>query len=82
MNVLESKLFEYQATPDDEFPVYFHDDNKPMRTDHIWHQISKQIDLCSGQPRFKHLAELAKFHLFILHNNSYRESIFSTIRKI
>ena len=82
MNALESKLFEYQATPDDEFPVYFHNDNNIMHTDHTWHQISKQIDLYSGHPRFKHLAELAKFPFLILHSNSYCESIFSTIRKI
>ena len=45
MNALESGFLEYQATPDDEFPVYFDEDDKPMRNDHICHQISKQIDL-------------------------------------
>ena len=45
MNALESEFLEYQATTDDEFPVCFDEDDKPMRTDHIWHQISKQIDL-------------------------------------
>ena len=41
-----------------------------MSNDHIWHQISKQIDLYSGQPRFKHLAEFAKLLLLIPHSNS------------
>ena len=45
MNALESEFLAYQATTDDEFPVYFHEDDKPMCIDHIWHQISKQIDL-------------------------------------
>ena len=52
-----------------------------MRTDHIWHQVSKQTDLYSGQPHFKHLTEFAKFLLWIPHSDSYCESIFSTIRK-
>ena len=81
MNDLELEFLEYQATPDDEFPAYF-EDSMPMRIDHIWHQISEQIDIYSGQPRFKHLAEFPNFLLSILHNNSYCESIFSTIRKI
>ena len=37
MNALESEFLEYQATTDDEFLVYFDEDDKPMRTDHIWH---------------------------------------------
>ena len=82
INALESEFLEYQATPDDEFPAYFDEDDKSMRIDHIYHQISKQIDLYSGQPHFKHLAEFAKFLLLILHSNSYCESIFSTTRKI
>ena len=41
MNALESELFfEYQAPPDDGFPVYFNKDDKSMRIDHIWHQMS------------------------------------------
>ena len=40
MNALESGYLEWQATSDDEFPAYFDEDDKPMRTDHIWHQIS------------------------------------------
>ena len=36
----------------------------------------------SGQPRFKHLTEFAKFLFLIPHGNSYYESIFSTISKI
>ena len=71
MNALESKFLEYQATPDDEFPAYFDEDDKPMRIDHIWHQISKQIDLYSGHPRIKHFVEFAKFLLLIPHSNSY-----------
>ena len=81
MNALESEFLEYQATPDDEFPAYFDEDDKSMLIDYICHQISKQIDLYSGQPHFKHLAEFAKFLLLILHSNSYCESIFSTTRK-
>ena len=65
MKVLESEFLEYQATPDDEFPAYLDEDEKPMRVDHIWHQISQLIDLYSGQPCFKHLAEFAKFLLLI-----------------
>ena len=71
MNALESKFLEYQATPDDEFPAYFDEDDKPMRIDHIWHQISKQIDLYSGHPRIKHFVEFPKFLLLIPHSNSY-----------
>ena len=72
MNALESEFLEYQATPDDEFPAYFNeDDNKPMRIDYICHQISKQIDLYSGQSYFKHFAEFAKFLLLILHSNPF-----------
>ena len=82
MNALESEFLEYQATTDDEFPVCFDEDDKPMRTDHIWHQISKQIDLYSGQHRFKYLAEFPKFLLLISHSNSYCESILSGIGKI
>ena len=41
MNSLKSGFLEYQATPDDEFPAYFDEDEKPMRINHIWHQISK-----------------------------------------
>ena len=52
-----------------------------MHIDHICHQISKQVDLYFGQPRFKHLAEFAKFPFLIPQNNSYCESIFSTVRK-
>ena len=37
-------------TPDGEFAAYFDEDDKLMHTDHIRHQISKQIDLYSGQP--------------------------------
>ena len=40
MNALESGYLEWQATSDDEFRAYFDEDDKPMRTDHIWHQIS------------------------------------------
>ena len=82
MNTLESEFLEYQATTDDEFPVCFDEDDKPMRTDHIWHQISKQIDLYSGQHRFKYLAEFPRFLLLISHSYSYCESILSGIGKI
>ena len=82
MNALESEFLKYQATPDDEFPTYFVDDDKPMPIDHIWYQTFKQIDLYSGQPCFKHFVEF-DFHLILIpHSNSYCESIFSTIRKI
>ena len=37
MNALESEFLEYQAATDDEFPVHFDEDDKLMRTDHIWH---------------------------------------------
>ena len=57
-------------------------DDKPMCTDHIWHEISKQMDLYSGKPCFKHLAEFAKFLLLILHSNLYCENTYSAIRKI
>ena len=40
-----------------------------MRIDPCRHQISKQIDLRSGEPRFKHLSEFAKFLLLIPHSN-------------
>ena len=40
MNVLESEFLEYQAVPDDEFPGYFDEDDKPMDADYICHQIS------------------------------------------
>ena len=82
MNPLESEFLEYQATPDEKFSVYFGKDDKPIGTDHIWHQISKQVNLYSGQPRFKYFAEFAKFLLLISHSNSFCESIFSAIGKI
>ena len=69
MNALESEFLEYQATPDDEFPAYFGEDDKRMCIDHICHQISKQTDLYSGQPHFKHLADFSKFLFLILHSN-------------
>ena len=69
MNALESEFLEYQATPDDEFSAYFDEDDKPMCTDHIWHKVYTQIDPYSGQPRFKHLPELAKFLLLIGRHN-------------
>ena len=53
-----------------------------MHMDHIWHQISKQIDLYFGQPRFKNLVEFDKFQLLIPHSNSYCKGIFNTVRKI
>ena len=81
-NALESKFLEYQATSGDELPAHVDEDDRPMCIDHIWHPISKQIDLYSGQPRFKHLAEFGKCPLLIFHSNSYCESIFSTIRNI
>ena len=81
MNAPESEFLEYEATTDDEFPVCFDEDDK-LRTDHIWDQISKQIDLYSGQPRFKYLAEFAKFLPLIFHSNSYCEIIFSAVGKI
>ena len=34
---MKSEFLEYQAATDDEFPVYFDEDDKLMRTDHIWH---------------------------------------------
>ena len=40
MNAPESEFFEFQATPDDGFPAYSDEDDKPMCIDHIWHQIS------------------------------------------
>ena len=82
MNALESEYLEYQAIPDDEFPAYFDEDDKSMRINHIWQQLSKQIGQYSGQPCFKHLAEFARFLLVIPHSNSYCESIFNTTRKI
>ena len=75
MNALESEFLEYQATST------FDKDNKPKRIDQIFHLISKQIDLYSGQLHFKHLAEFVKFLLLILHSNSYCDSIFSTTRE-
>ena len=30
INALKFEFLEYQATLDDEFPVYFHNDDKPM----------------------------------------------------
>ena len=81
MNAPESEFLEYEATTDDEFPVCFDEDDK-LRTDHIWDQISKQIDLYSGQPRFKYLAEFAKFLPLIFHSDSYCEIIFSAVGKI
>ena len=68
MNALESEFLEFQATPDDEFQL-------------IWTKISPcALITCGtkylnkliytlliyiGQPRFKRLAEFAKFLLLI-----------------
>ena len=40
MNAIETEFLQYQATPDNEFPAYFKEDDKSMHTDYIWHQIS------------------------------------------
>ena len=82
MNALESEFLEYQATLEDEFPTYSEEDDKPIHNDHIWYQISMEIDLYSGQPHYKHLTEFAEVLLLVSHSNSYCEIIFSTIRKI
>ena len=37
MNALESEFLKYQATPYDEFPAYFDEDDKLMHVYHIWH---------------------------------------------
>ena len=81
-DALESEFLEYQATPDDELPAYFDNDGKPFRIDYVWNQISKITVAHTGQPRFQHLAHLAKFLLLIPHSNSFCESVYSTIRKI
>ena len=52
INALESEFLEYQATPDDELPAYFDEDDKFMGIDHICHQIAKQNDLYFVQTRF------------------------------
>ena len=36
-NALESEFLEYQATPYDEFPAYFDEDDKSLHIDLIWH---------------------------------------------
>ena len=40
MNAIESEFLENQATPDDGFPAYFDEADKPKHIDHIWQQIS------------------------------------------
>ena len=40
MNALKSEFIEYQATPDDEFPAYFDENDKPLRIVQIRHVIS------------------------------------------
>ena len=35
INALESEFCEYQATPDDGFPAYFDENDKPLCIDHI-----------------------------------------------
>ena len=40
MNATESEFLENQATPDDGFPAYFDEADKPKHIDHIWQQIS------------------------------------------
>ena len=38
MNAIESEFLEYQATPYDEFPAYYFDeDDKSLHIDLIWH---------------------------------------------
>ena len=81
-DALESGFLEYQATPDDELPAYFDNDGKPFCIDCVWNQISKITVAHTGQPRFQHLAHLAKFLILIPHSDSFCESVFSTIRKI
>ena len=81
INALESELFfEYQAPPDDEFPVYFNKDDKSCALITFGTKYLKQIDLYSGQPRFKYLAEFVKLLLLTPHCNSYCETV--SIRKI
>ena len=40
INAIESEFREFQITLDDGFRTYFDMDDKPLRIDHICHQIS------------------------------------------
>ena len=49
VNPLESKLLEYQAASDSEFPSYFDENGKPVRINLIWYQISQLTQPHSNQ---------------------------------
>ena len=40
VNDLKSEFLDYQAAPDKELPVYYDEDDKPIRIDLVWHKIS------------------------------------------
>ena len=79
---LDNEFLENQCTSEIELPSYLNENKTPSRIDFIWHEIAKIIDQCTVQPKFKHLLKLVKFLLSIPLSNAYRESIFSTFKKI
>ena len=79
---LETEFLECQSTSDKELTSYLNESKTTNTMDFIWNEIAKINDLCTGQPKFKHLPTLVKFLLLIPHSNVYYESIFSTVKKI
>ena len=79
---LDNEFLENQCISEIELPSYLNENKTPCRIDFIWHEIAKVIDQCTVQPKFKHLPKLVKFLLSIPLSNAYRESIFSTVKKM
>ena len=40
VNDLKSEFLDYQAAPDKELFAYYDEDDKPIRSDLVWHKIS------------------------------------------
>ena len=79
---LDTEFVEYQCTSEIDLPSYLNENKTSNRIDFIWHEITKIIDQCTVQPKFKHLPKLMKFLLSVPLSNAYCESIFSTVKKI
>ena len=66
---------------DASFPHYTDEDEKKIRIDAVWRDITAIRDPYSGLPRFPVLVQLVRILLLIPHSNAYCESVFSIVRK-
>ena len=75
VNILESKLLEYQGASDSKLPSCFDEYGKPIEIKLIWHQIYQLTGAHSNQPQFKNLPQLATFLPLIPQSNSCCENV-------